>query len=113
MDVIEIFSFSICLIVALIMAAIGVAQIRSKRPVGFYSGEKPLEERELSDVPMWNKKHGLMWISYGIIILVSYFGGFLIGMATVWCVIPVVGGMILPVFVMIWYHHHLIRLYKI
>lgn len=112
MDVIDIICFVIFLLVALIMTTIGAAQIRSQTPVAFYSGEKPFEEKELSDVSMWNKKHGLMWISYGITILLSYVVGTFVVANSVWYVIFIVGGTILPIFVMIWYHHRLIRLYQ-
>ena len=99
--------------VAAVMLGIGIMQCKSKKPVGFYSGEKPPMESELSDVILWNKKHGKMWIWYGIIILLSYLSGipFLV-IDTVWCVVPLCGGLLLPLPVMIWYHHKLIREYK-
>lgn len=56
--------------VAALMIGIGISQLRSKKPVGFYSGVKPPREDELSDVGAWNKKHGIMWIIYGAIIRV-------------------------------------------
>lgn len=34
-------------------------QLKSKKPVGFYSGEKTPSEDEISDMYMWNKKHAL------------------------------------------------------
>lgn len=37
-------------IVSAIMIGIGISQIRSRDPVGFYSGEKPPKEDELIDV---------------------------------------------------------------
>ena len=84
---------------------------RSTKPVAFYSGEKPPKERELSDVFMWNKKHGKMWIWYGIVIMVSYVLSIPL-LDSIWCVIPMCGGTILPIPVMIWYHNKLIRMYK-
>lgn len=102
----------IYLIVALMMIGIGILQLKSKTPAAFYSGEKPFEANELSDVAAWNKKHGMMWIIYGIIIMISYIGGTVIGLDSGWCVIPMAGGLLAPVFVMIWYHHRLIRMYK-
>ena len=50
--------------VALIMLGIGISQLKSKDPVGFYTGEKPPEKERLSDVNAWNKKHGMMWVIY-------------------------------------------------
>lgn len=107
----NIFCFFIFIIVALLMIGIGVSQLRSQKPVGFYSGEQPPKEEELKDVPAWNVRHGLMWLIYGIIIIISYFAWFLIG-DSVWCIIPVCGGLIVPIVVMIWYHHRLIKRYK-
>lgn len=108
--------FAIYLLVALIMIGIGVSQLKSKTPVGFYTGEKPFDAKELSDVRMWNKKHGQMWIVYGIIIILSGLAGtFLLGADTAWQLGLVVmgGGVVAPLVWMIWYHGRLIRKYKI
>lgn len=108
-----IFGFVIYLIVAAVMFGIGISQYRSTKPVGFYSGEKPPKESELTDVIMWNKKHGKMWIGYGIVIMASYALGIpFISMDSVWCVVPLCGGVMLPLPVMIWYHNKWIRNYK-
>ena len=108
-----IFCFTIYILVAAIMLGIGISQYRSKKPVGFYSGEKPPLESELTNVEAWNKKHGKMWIWYGIIIIISYLAGipFLI-LDTVWCILPLCGGVMIPIPLMIRYHHKLIREYK-
>lgn len=102
----NIISFVIYALVAAIMIGIGITQLKSKNPVGFYSGENPPKSEELTDVEAWNKKHGMMWIIYGIIILVSFFIGSIIG-DSVWVTIPLIGGLIVPVIVMIWYHNKL------
>ncbi len=105
-----IISFVIYLITAFIMIGIGGSNLRSKTPVGFYSGIKPPKEEELTDVPAWNKKHGMMWVLYGVTIMLSWGIGFIIG-DSVWCLLPLCSGVVLPVFLMIWYHHSLIRRY--
>lgn len=108
--------FVIYLLVALVMIGIGVSQLKSKTLVGFYSGEKPFEAGELSDVPMWNKKHGKMWIIYGVIIIFSGLAGtFLIGADAAWQVvlIPMAGGVVAPIIWMIGYHERLVRKYKV
>ena len=64
----SIITFIIFFIVAMIMIGLGIFQLKSTSPVGFYSGEKPPREEELTDVKAWNKKHGMMWLIYGIII---------------------------------------------
>lgn len=96
--------------VAIIMIGIGVSQLKSKTPVAFYSGEKPPKEETLTDVKAWNKKHGMMWVIYGVIMLLSYLVGIPI-IDSVICVIPMVGGTIIPIIVMTWYHHQLCKKY--
>lgn len=96
--------------VSLFMMAIGIAQLKSQDPVGFHSGEKPPKAEDLTDVHAWNKNHGLMWLIYGIIIFFSY----LIGspfVDSILVIIPMIGGVIVPLPFMIWYHHRLIRKY--
>ena len=71
-----------------------------------------VNEIELTDVQAWNIKHGIMWVLYGIIILVTS----LIGVSmidSIWCTVPLIGGVTLPVPIMIWYHHKLITRYRI
>ena len=83
----------IMLYVAAVMLGIGISQYRSKKPVGFYSGEKPPKESELSDVLMWNKKHGKMWILYSVAIIGGYLSGIpFMAMDTAWCALPICGG---------------------
>ena len=78
--------FFISLLVALIMIGIGISQLKSKTPAAFYTGEKPFSPNELSDVSAWNRKHGRMWIIYGIVILFSYILAAFIGSGT-WAVL--------------------------
>lgn len=101
----------IMMAVAFIMFGIGLSQIKSKSPVGFYSGEKAPDEKEISDVHNWNVKHGTMWVIYGVVIVITSIIGVLM-IDSVWCTVPLVGGVCLPLPVMIWYHHKLIRQYK-
>ena len=96
---------------ALIMIVIGIFQLKSKEPVGFYTGEKPPAREEIKDVAAWNRKHGVMWIVYGVIIIISWICGYLAG-DSLWCLIPFFAGVIGPLPVMIWYHHRLIKMYK-
>lgn len=101
--------FGLC---ALLMIGIGIFQLKSKTPVGFYSGEKPPREDEISDLEAWNKKHGTMWVLYGIVIIASWICGCCMG-DSILVLIPYTAGMILPILVMICYHHRLIKQYKI
>ena len=106
----NIICFVIYLLVALLMAGIGLSQFRSQKPVGFYSGEQPPQESELTDVISWNKKHGIMWMLYAIIIIISYIIGSIIG-DSAWSVIPMCGGLIIPIIFMVHYHNKLKRKY--
>lgn len=106
-----IITFIIFLFVAIFMIGIGIFQLKSISPVGFYSGERPPKEEELIDVRAWNRKHGMMWVVYGIIIILSAIVGAVIG-DSILCIIPLLGGMLVPILVMIWYHHRLVRKYK-
>lgn len=105
------FGFVVYLIVAAIMAGIGITQLKSKTPVGFYSGERPPAQHELSDVTGWNKKHGTMWVIYGAVLLLSFGAGCLMG-DTVWSMIFMSGGVLIPMPCMVWYHGKLVKRYK-
>lgn len=107
----NIISFSIYLFTACIMLGIGIFQLRSKTPVAFYSGEKPPREDELTDVHAWNRKHGMMWVIYGVIIILSAIIGCPMA-ESMWCMIPLCGGVMIPIVVMIWYHHRLVKKYR-
>lgn len=107
-----IISLVIFCMVAFILIGIGVIQIKSEKPVGFYTGQKPPEEEQLTDVRLWNKKHGVMWIMYGIAIIGSFLVGIFAG-DTIYAVIVmfiVIFGGLLP---MIWYHGRLKKMYLI
>jgi len=85
--------------------------VTSKRLVAFYTGEKAPSESEISDVKSWNKKHGIMWIAYGIIIAISWICCCILG-DRIGAMILSIGGVVIPLGFMIWYHHRLIRKYK-
>ncbi len=53
-------------VTALIMIAIGISNFKSDKPVGFYTGIEPPPPEEITDISAYNKKHGWMWIAYGI-----------------------------------------------
>ncbi len=95
---------------ALIMIVIGIVQLKSRRPVGFWSGIAPPPEEKITDVKAYNRKHGWMWIIYGI----SMPGSFLVmlpfgsGLAAVLVNCAVMCGGII---VMILYHLHLEKMY--
>ena len=99
-------------IVAGIMIIIGIFQLRKKDdPVGFYNVVDPPKKEEISDVIQWNKKHGLIWVVYGICIELGFWLG---------AVMPVeilemlfmMGGVIIPLPFMILRHRKLEKEYK-
>lgn len=96
--------------VALIFIGIGISQYKSKEPVGFYSGEKPPKEEDLTDVRAWNRGHGAMWIRYGAMMIVAGVCGIVIKNETVCAVIMfviLIGGLV-GMFVG---HHKFVKLY--
>lgn len=97
--------------VSLIMIGIGITQLKSKTPVGFYSGEEPPKAEELTDVFAWNRKHGMMWVMYGIVIFLSWFISFLVD-DSFWSIISLVAGVCFPLVLMIFYHLALVKRYK-
>lgn len=100
-------------IVAMIMLGIGVSQLKSKEPVGFYTGENPPKVDQLSDVNSWNKKHGVMWIIYGISIIGSWICSAFIGGDSIYSVIPLCIGIIIPILIMVFLHHKWVKRYFI
>ena len=107
----DIICMVIYIIVAMIMIGIGISQLKSQKPVGFYSGEQPPSENQLTDVHSWNKQHGFMWLLYGFIIMISWGIGAIIG-DNIWSLVPMCGGVLIPIIIMIWYHNRLIKTYK-
>ena len=57
---------------ALIMIVVGVVQWRKKTPAGFWAGVNPPDAAKITDVTAYNKKHGKMWIVYGLGMPLSY-----------------------------------------
>ena len=98
---------------ALIMIGIGVSQLKSRNPVGFFTGVKPPEEKELRDVKAWNRKHGIMWILYGCVLIacglvpVAGANGCDGTLLLIVELVIMIGG----IFAMMWYHVRLVRMY--
>ena len=105
-----IISLVVFLLVTIVMILIGISQIRSEKPVGFYTGEKPPTEDELSDVVVWNKKHGYMWVVYGFIIIGFFFIASIIKSETI-AMVLLLGGIIGPLPIMMLYHSYLKKKY--
>ena len=105
-----IISLVVFLLVTIVMIIIGISQMRSKKPVGFYSGEKPPREEELSDVVAWNKKHGYMWVAYGLIIIGFFVMTSFIKSEAI-AMVLLLSGIIGSLPIMMLYHSHLKKKY--
>lgn len=98
-------------IVFITMVSIGMVQLKSRHPVRFYNGDQELKDEDVTDVEVWNRKHGWMWIIYGCVILGSHIIGMFLKNSLLSCIVmlvSVVGGLI----VMMVYHQQLEKEYK-
>lgn len=99
-------------IVAGIMIIIGLFQLNEKdNPVGFYNIIDPPKKEEISDVIKWNKKHGTIWIVYGICIELGFWLGYVMPVEVLETVF-MMGGVIIPLPIMVIIHHKLEKEYK-
>lgn len=105
-----IFSFVIYVLIALLLIAIGIGQIKSKTPVGFYTHEQAPRKQDITDIETWNKKHGWIWIVYGIALIVGNLMCFFIKDAIIASVL-LIGVTIVPLPIAMWYHAQLKKKY--
>ena len=100
-------------IVAGIMIIIGIAQLSKKdNPVGFYNVIDPPKKEEISNVIQWNKKHGIIWIAYGICIEFGSWLGYAMP-AEVLEIVFMMGGVIIPLPFMVIRHRKLEKEYTL
>ena len=95
---------------AFFLIGIGIFQIRSEKPVAFYSGEEPPKPEQVKDIKSWNKKHGLMWIFYGITMIIGSMVGFTIKYSLLLVLVSFVC-ILLPMIIMVLYHKKLVKDY--
>lgn len=107
---IDYISLGICVSSAFLIVGIGIAQIYRKKPVGFWSFQPPPSPRQVADVRAYNRKHGKMWIWFGLGMPAAYGLGAIApyGFAA-WLIIgsQLIGGLA----AMIAYHNHLTKKY--
>lgn len=60
----EVFGFSIWIIVGFGIMLLGIIDIFSKKPAGFWANSKPFE---VKDVKGYNRATGLLFIAYGLV----------------------------------------------
>lgn len=101
--------FGLC---AAVMIGIGIAQMKSAEPVGFYSGGEAPKAAEITDVAAWNRKHGAMWILYGIGLVLAWVCGLIVG-ESLWVLAPLFVFPLLPIPGMVFYHHRLMKRYYV
>lgn len=58
--------------------SIGIYSLKKKTPMHFWSGTT-VKPEEISNIKAYNKANGVMWISYGLIFVLSGILGFLVG----------------------------------
>lgn len=98
---------------ASIMIIIGLFQLRNKeKPVGFYNVIDPPKKEEISDILQWNKKHGMIWIVYGICIEIGFWIGYVMPIEVLEMFF-MIGGTVLPLPFMCLRHHKLEKKYRI
>lgn len=100
------------LIVECILIPIGVFQMKSKEPVALYTFEKDLQRKEISDVKMFNKKHGTTTILCSFVILPFWIIGYIFE-DSIWSILLFLGGIIIPFICIAAVHKYLIKRYKI
>lgn len=98
-------------IVSLIMILIGVFQfVKKDVPVGFYNIIEPPKKDEITDIIQWNRKHGVIWIMYGICIELGFWLGYLMPVEILEMIF-MMGGVIIPLPFMVLRHRSLERKY--
>ena len=60
--------------VSALFTGLGIYAWKRKKPMWFWSGST-VKEREISDVPAYNRANGIMWISFSAILWISTFLG--------------------------------------
>lgn len=99
-------------IVALIMIMIGISQYRTKDvPVGFYNVIDPPKKEDITDIVQWNRKHGIIWIAYGICIELGFWAGFIMPTEKLEMIF-MIGGVVIPLPFMIIRHKRLEKEYS-
>ena len=72
----------------------------------------PPKKEEISDVIQWNKKHGIIWLTYGICIELGFWLGFVMPVEVLEMVF-MMGGVIIPLPFMVIRHRKLEKEYKL
>ncbi len=60
---------------SIFFTGIGVYAWKRKKPMWFWSGST-VREKEIKDIPAYNRANGIMWIVYSLVFWISAFIGF-------------------------------------
>lgn len=62
--------------VIVLFLTIGIYQYNQKEfPVSFNTGETPMRREDVSDVVAYNRKHGILWISFSMLLAIGFILG--------------------------------------
>lgn len=99
-------------VAALIMVSIGAVQVKkTNAPVGFYNLLCPPKKEEIKDIILWNKKHGRIWLIYGVCIELGFWLGIL-AKNDILEVVLMMAGVVLPLPFMDMRHKRLEKEYR-
>ena len=96
---------------AVLMFGIGIYQWRSEKPARLSTGEATIDPSELTDVKAWNRKHGMMWILYGVIMV----AGFAVSLTidnSLYAGLVAMAAIFLPLILIPVYHNYLLKKYR-
>lgn len=103
-------SLAVCASSTFLIIGIGIAQLYRQKPVGFWSFQPPPSPGQVSDVRAYNRKHGKMWIWFGLGMLAAYGVG-AIAPNGLMAMLIIGGELIGGIVAMIVYHLHLTKKY--
>ena len=87
---------------AALFTGLGIFAWRRKKPMWFWSGSE-VDERELTDVPAYNRANGIMWLAFsGVFWLCAILGFFNVSAAGAAVAVGTIGG--IPVLVLVYRH---------
>ena len=92
--------------------AYGLTFTNREKPVGVYNVIDPPKKEEISDIIQWNKKHGIIWIVYGICIELGFWIGYVMPSEEPE-IFFMIGGIVIPLPFMCLRHHKLEKVYRI
>ncbi len=94
--------------IATLFTGLGVYAWRRSKPMWFWSG-RPVKEREISDIPAYNRANGILWIGFSAVFWLSaILGWFRIGLAGIVVAAGTLGG--IPM--LIWIYQKIYHKYK-